>query len=177
MLLDGGLIAPKISWHRAGRGRSRFATSDVANLWPPSRVGQEERAEVAQIRGREATSKSRPEAPRKLVDHLLAVVSTRVTLLQALHDFAADVPVGPIGLPLARKVACDCGAHLLQPGPPLGGGACHDHPEGLPLDVRDAAQAEDAILPDPLQRIAENAGLCCRTRSPTLRESCGTSTV
>ena len=43
--------APKISWHRAGRGRARFATSDVANLWPPSGIGQKERTEIAQIRG------------------------------------------------------------------------------------------------------------------------------
>jgi hypothetical protein len=61
--------------------RIRFVTSDVANLRPPSRVGQEERAEVAQIRGREAASKSRPEASRKLVDRLLAVTIMRVTLL------------------------------------------------------------------------------------------------
>jgi len=42
---------PKVSWRRAGRGRARFATSDVANRWPPIGVGQKERTEIAQIRG------------------------------------------------------------------------------------------------------------------------------
>jgi hypothetical protein len=55
-----------------------FTTSDVANLRTPRGVGQEERPEIAEIRGREAPAEAPGEARRKVVNDFSRMVCQTV---------------------------------------------------------------------------------------------------